>query len=380
MKLSQKLFRDGFLREDELLDLARIEPQLVIVFGAKAAFTSRYFHETLRNSFPNAHLAGCTTAGEIAGDKVFDGACVVTAVHFSSTVLRQAKARIAKMDDSLAMGKQVGIQLQSPELRGVLLFCKGLTVNGSAVIQGVSAGVNAPVPISGGLAGDGSAFLRTLVLDNDGVSDEGLVGIGFYGDGLRIGHGSYGGWDPFGPARRITHCQGNVLLELDGEPALNIYKNYLGEYAKDLPASGLLFPFEMLDRDHSRLGLIRTILGIDEAVGGLILAGDIIPDGYLRLMHSSTDALVTGAETAAKTARNMVKNPGPGLALLVSCVGRKLIMGDNVDEEVEIVAETFDMGTIITGFYSYGEISPFSSTMDCQLHNQTMTITFLTEE
>ncbi|MBF0627124.1 MAG: FIST C-terminal domain-containing protein [Magnetococcales bacterium] len=379
MKISQHVFRDGLLESDGLRTLAAVEPNLVLVFGSWTSFARPGFHATLRKAFPEAHLAGCTTAGEIAGERVFDGACVVTAIRFAATALKIARADIGVMEDSLAMGERVGKALDGPELRGILLFCKGLDVNGSAVIQGVSGAVRAGVAITGGLAGDGGAFQRTWVLDDHGVSDTGLVGIGFYGDGVRIGYGSYGGWEPFGPARRVTRCQGNLLFELDGEPALNVYKRYLGDYAKNLPASGLLFPFEMLGEDHGRLGLIRTILGIDEAAGSLILAGDIDPNGFLRLMHASTDALVNGAEAAAEATRQMVAECGAGLAILVSCVGRKLVMGDHVDEEVEVVSQALAAGTVTTGFYSYGEISPFSATTDCKLHNQTMTITFLAE-
>ena len=380
MKILQNLFRDGKLQEGELKDLAAIDPQLVLVFGSVAAFSVTEFYSTLRHCFPGAHLAGCTTAGEIAGDRVFDGSCVVTALHLSKTPIRLAMARIGAMDQSFAMGESVGRQLQSSDLRGVLLFSKGLEVNGSAVIQGLIAGVGDHVPITGGLAGDSGAFVRTLVIDDSGVCDDGLVGIGFYGDAVRIGYGSQGGWIPFGPMRRVTRCQGNILYELDGEPALNLYKTYLGEYAKDLPASGLLFPFEMLRGDNSQSGLIRTILGIDATNGSLTLAGDIDPDGYLRLMRASTDALVSGAESAAEATRRMVAQSSAGLGILVSCVGRKLIMGDNVDEEVEVVVGALASGTVTTGFYSYGEISPFSATSACMLHNQTMTITFIAEE
>ena len=199
------------------------------------------------------------------------------------------------------------------------------------------------------------------------------------GEQLVFAHGSFGGWSPFGPARKVTRCANNVLFELDGESALEVYKRYLGEHAKGLPASGLLFPFAMLGKDHSEVGLIRTILGVDEANGSLTLAGDIDPEGYLRLMHASTDALVEGAEAAAEAAQAMRGNAGEGLALLVSCVGRKLVMGGRVDEEVEAVGDVFGQGATLAGFYSYGEISPFSPSVDCKLHNQTMTITYLSE-
>jgi hypothetical protein len=178
----------------------------------------------------------------------------------------------------------------------------------------------------------------------------------------------------------VTRCEGNVLFELDGEPALAVYKRYLGDYAKDLPASGLLFPFEMLQSEGQPTGLIRTILGIDEAFGSLTLAGAIDASGYLRLMHASTDKLVDGAESAATQASGKAGDEqNASLALLVSCVGRKLVMGGRVDEEVEAVAEVIGKQAVITGFYSYGEISSQLPGVGCALHNQTMTITRISE-
>ena len=205
-----------------------------------------------------------------------------------------------------------------------------------------------------------------------------MVAVGLYGEALKVAHGSRGGWAPFGPARKVTRSLDNILYELDGEPALNVYKRYLGEHSAGLPASGLLFPFEMLDGERSQVGLIRTILGVDEASGSLVLAGDIDPDGYLRLMHAAGHDLVDGAAGAAhQTLGPGSAASGPALALLVSCVGRRLVMGDAVDEEVEAVAGILPPGTMLAGFYSYGEIAPSEATLDCKLHNQTMTITLL---
>jgi hypothetical protein len=264
-------------------------------------------------------------------------------------------------------------------LRAILLFGPGVNINGSAVLAGLTEVLGTGVPIAGGLAGDGGAFAETWTLDDTGVNSNRLVCIGLYGQDLRFSHGSFGGWSAFGPARKVTRCDHNVLYELDGESALAVYKRYLGEHAKDLPASGLLFPFSMLGKDHSELGLIRTILGVNEAEGSLTLAGEIDAEGYLKLMHASTDALVDGAETAAEAARDMHAMQGESLAVLVSCVGRKLVMGGRVDEEVEAVANVLGLSTAITGFYSYGEISPLGASAECKLHNQTMTIAYMSE-
>jgi hypothetical protein len=284
------------------------------------------------------------------------------------------------MEDSFAAGERLGRQIAAVDLKAVLVFGPGVKINGSALVNGITSVIGSNVPVTGGLAGDGGAFKQTFTLGKEGVADDYVVAVGLCGDHLRFGHGSFGGWEAFGPARKVTRCEGNILYELDGEPALAIYKRYLGDHAKNLPASGLLFPFAMLGEDHSAIGLIRTILGVDEASGSLTLAGEINANGYLKLMHASTDKLVNGAEQAAEAATTMLNLANPGLAILVSCVGRKLVMGKRVDEEVEAVGAVFGNKAVLTGFYSYGEISPFTPGTSCKLHNQTMTITYLGEE
>ena len=367
----------------ELAPLVALQPQLVLAFGAVARFRDSALLGNLKAALGDATLAGCTTAGEIGNDGVSDGSLVLTALRFEDPALRTACTDLAGMEDSQAAGARLAAQLSAPlggmALRQVLVLGQGVAINGSALIEGLRSGLSAEVTISGGLAGDGGAFTQSFTLSNDAVSDRQLVALGFYHPRTVVRHGSFHGWQPFGPARRVTRSAGNVLFELDGEPALAVYKKYLGEYASGLPGTGLLFPFEMLGQDHQAVGLIRTILGVDEAQGSLVLAGDIVPDGYLRLMHASTDSLVDGAEAAAQALFAGGEVAGEKLALLVSCVGRKLVMGARVDEEVEAVVDVMGAHAQVTGFYSNGEISPNLDGLTCHLHNQTMTITLLAE-
>ncbi|MBM3341338.1 MAG: hypothetical protein FJY56_04395 [Betaproteobacteria bacterium] len=363
----------------EIAPLAAIEPHLVIVFGSVVLLTDPALPALLRTQFGSAHHVGCTTSGEITSDGVSDGKLVITAVRFKQPDFRVASVETGGMDDSEGAGKRLATALAGEGLDAVLVLGQGVNINGSALIDGITQIAGRKVTLTGGLAGDGGKFVRTWTLCDGAVSDRHIVGVGFYGATIQLSHGSFGGWQPFGAARLVTRAKANVLYELDGEPALSIYKRYLGEYARDLPGSGLLFPFAMLGKDHSETGLIRTILGIDETAGSLTLAGDIAEGGYLRLMTASTDALVDGAEAAAEAAQNMFKRGEPCLALLVSCVGRKLVMGGRVDEEVEAVGDVFGKNAVLTGFYSNGEISPYVASPECKLHNQTMTITCLSD-
>lgn len=380
MEIKQVILRDLETDLTQLKSLTSIDPQLILVFGYTGHFASPLLNQALTSYFPNAHRVGCSTAGEITSATVLSQTTVVTAVHFDSTTLKVATANIAGMDNSFDAGKNLAAQLRSDELRALLVLGQGVNINGSAMIEGIVSELGDSLPITGGLAADDGAFVKTYTLSNNGVSTSKIVGIGFSGEHLLFSNGSYGGWKAFGPTRKVTRSTGNILYELDGEPALDVYKRYLGDYAKDLPGSGLLFPFEMLSDARESLGQIRTILGVDESNGSLVLAGAINPEGFLRLMHAHTNDLVDGAETAADaTLEKIQAHTGPALGLLVSCVGRKLVMGGRVDEEVEAVQDILGENTVLCGFYSNGEICPSYQLAACSLHNQTMTITYLTE-
>ena len=379
MEVSQSLHHDPRVAIGELQARAPMPADLVLVFGSIGHFMQGGLDEALRRAYPGAHLLGCSTAGEISAAGVEDGSCVITVIRFADSEARAASTTLAEMSDSFAAGERIGAELAAPGLRAIMVFGPGVNINGSALVDGIVARVGTDVPICGGLAGDGGAFARTWVLGDSGMGDQTIAAVGLFGDGLRFGHGSFGGWEPFGPARKVTRCENNVLFELDGESALAVYKRYLGEHARDLPSSGLLFPFAMVGADLTGVGLIRTILGIDESAGSLTLAGAIDPEGYLKLMHATSDGLVSGAEAAAEAARKMQFSAAPSLAVLVSCVGRKLVMGDRIDEEVEAVVDVFGSGATVAGFYSYGEISPLMADGRCHLHNQTMTIAWIGE-
>lgn len=352
---------------------------LLLVFGAPKLLKAPALFAQLQEACPAAIIVGCSTAGEITSSGIADDTLVVTLSQFEKVALSVATTDLKNMDDSENAGRRLGASLHDAKPSAVIIFGQGVNINGSALIDGLRSELGSGVAITGGLAGDGTRFQETLVVTPQGVSATAVVAVGLSGSALRFNHGSFGGWEPFGTLRKVTRAAGNVLLELDGTPALDIYKKYLGDYAKDLPASGLLFPFEMLNEARNTTGVIRTILAVDESNGSLTLAGDIDPNGFLRLMHASSDRLVDGAETAANAAKEMATHPEGGIGLLVSCVGRKLVMGDRIDEEIEAVGNVFGQQTVLTGFYSYGEISPFTPGADCRLHNQTMTVTWINE-
>jgi hypothetical protein len=353
--------------------------QVALVFAAGAILRESATWEALRAAYPEARLVGCSTAGEIAGTRVLDDSLVATAFAFEHGHVEVCSVALSEAADSSAIGGLLAARLPAKGLVHVLVLSAGLKVNGSALVAGIAGGVAAGVAVTGGLSADGARFERTAVCLDGPEPSEQVVAIGLYGDRLRVGYGSLGGWDPFGPERRITKAVGNVLYELDGDPALDLYKRYLGDAAASLPASGLLFPIAIRSESGDATPVVRTILSVDEAAHSLTFAGDMPVGKRARLMRANQERLVEGAAGAARTSVEGMGERGVDLALLISCVGRKLVLRQRVEEEVEAVRDVVGRDAVMTGFYSYGEIAPFSASARCELHNQTMTITTLSE-
>jgi hypothetical protein len=357
--------------------LKGLRPQLVLAFGSIGIFKDPALGGMLKELFPpDTILVGCSTAGEISDQGVSDESLTLTAIEFDRPELKAAKYSMGGASDSSAAGNAIGEALKGKDLSGVLLLGQGVNINGSELVKALQSAVGPSVIITGGLAADGGKFQQTFTLLNGEVSDRNIVAIGIYGNKIKVNFGSMGGWVPFGPMRKVTKAEGNVLYELDGKPALALYKEYLGNRAKDLPGSGLLFPLELVQENSSNAGLVRTILGVDESKNSLTFAGDIPLGCAVRLMHAPDENLIEGARGAA----NATKAAGSqGIAILISCVGRKIVLGDLAEDEVGAVKAVFGAGTTITGFYSNGEICPLYKVADCKLHNQTMTVTYLSE-
>ena len=389
MNIEQRIWTEieGWVPEfsGELAESAR----LLLAFGGTSAVKKPHLFEQLKGFYPHAHILGCSTAGEICGPQVSDDSLVVTAVSFEHTQVRGARVELSRVANSFGAGESLAqaIPVSVPSidfddedaLVHVLVLSDGLHVNGSELVHGLVTHLPEKVTVTGGLAGDGAHFKETFVFWDQPPEKELIAVLGLYGKRLRVGFGSLGGWDPFGPERLITHSKGNVLYGMDGHSALGLYKKYLGEHAKELPATGLLFPLSLRSRT-GETGVVRTILSVDEHEQSMTFAGDIPEGAYARLMKANFDRLIDGAVGAANTSYRAIGSTSPDLAILISCVGRKLVLKQRIEEEVEGVRDVLGERTPLAGFYSYGEISPFTPGAKCELHNQTMTITTLSEE
>jgi len=350
------------------------EVQLVLVFSGGKVVRTAEILDSVRKAYPAAMISGCSTAGEIVDTQVNDGTGIVTAVRFDGTRVRGAQVDVNGAEESMEAGRKLAAVLNGDGLRHIFVLSDGLNINGSELVRGLSAGLPERVTITGGLSADGDRFRETWVIWDGALRTKAIVAIGFYGDRLSVGYGSYGGWDQFGPERLVTRAVGNTVYELDNKSALALYKRYLGEHARELPAAALLFPLS-LGTGNGGMNTVRTILGVCEESGSMTFAGDVPQGSIVRLMKANFERLIDGASEAARISRESTREEFPSLAILISCIGRKLILKQRVEEEVESVREVLGDQAALTGFYSYGEIAPFRPGAKCELHNQTMTIT-----
>ena len=353
---------------------------LALVFASRRTLMEASTWSDLRSFYPRARIVGCSTAGEIEDVRVLEESIVCTGVAFDSSRFAIASVLLDEASGSEALGSLLAERLPAAALVHVLILSDGLLVNGSRLLRGIAGALPSGCGVTGGLSADGARFEKTAICVDGPQPQAQIVAIGLYGSRLSVGTGSGGGWDSFGIERQITRSEGNVLYEVDGKPALDLYKRYLGDKAIDLPSSGLRFPLAIRNPLEAEAPpVVRTILSVDEAARTLIFAGDV-PMGYrARLMSANLERLIDGARDAALRSAQSGSAAAPELALVISCVGRKLVLQQRVEEEVEAVRDALGDGPVIAGFYSYGELSPFASSGRCEFHNQTMTVTTLSE-
>ena len=377
MQVEQIIYDSSGRRNPAGAPILSNKAQFVLIFGNKEQLLQPHIYEELRQLYPAAYLLGGTTAGEIYEDMATDGTVSATAVYMERSEVRFASVAIEAGQYVQAAAALID-QLPTQGLRHVFVLSEGININGSKLADGLSHSLPEGVTLSGGLAGDGNNYQETFVLANARPQRDRLAAIGFYGAHIHFGYASQGGWSPFGIERLITRSQDNILYTFDDKPALALYRQYLGEYAEGLPAAGLYFPLMVRSPDY-RHTFIRTIQRLNEDQDALVFSGDVPQGYYSKLMRSNFDRLIEGSREAARQSLEMIGGTAE-LAILVSCVGRKLVLDQLTSEEVEAGRRIMGKETIFTGFYSYGEILSQPASTDCELHNQTMTITVLREE
>jgi len=321
-------------------------------------------------------LTGCTTAGEISTAGFSTGSAVLGGIASDCIGFEIVSAHDISRDSEQA-GRDLA-EAFSDSVRYVQLFSDGITGDGTAILKGMSDTFSKVIPVSGGTSGDGGKFLKTWQFKGDRVFTDAAMAIGFTGD-FKLGTGFRSGWAPIGLPKKVTRAAGNILYELNGESALNVYERFLGKHAKNLPAVGVEYPLGLIGQFKDHTGndhlLLRATMSVNREEGSICFAGEI-PDGAMvYLTCGDRTSLLDATEEAVRMAMaDLGRTARPHLVFIYSCMARKILLGLRTKEEFERVRSQFDPAVSVLGFYTYGEYCRVKRDGPSLLHNETATL------
>ncbi len=378
MKVEQMQWTESAGWSPEIPGTLATDANLVLVFGSTEHLKNKRHITNIRKAYPNALISGCSTAGEIFDVTVLDSSLSITAIHFERTQLQTTHARINNPEDSFRCGKKLAQTISHQGLRHVFVLSDGLNINSNELISGLNEQLPSGVTITGGLSGDAGHFEETLVLWQDKAQSHVVTLIGLYGKALKIGFSSLGNWGSLKPEHADTHTSNNTLYEIDGKSALELYKSHLGEHAAYRPTTDTQPPAGVRSADRDARPT-KTSLTPDENEQSMAFTSNILAGNHYHLTKENVNRPVDDTIAATKIDPSTLNKSSAELAILISCVRRKMTLRQKTKQEIEGIREMLGPQPILTGFYSYGEISPFSPDTHRKSHNQTMTITLFSE-
>jgi len=371
----------------ERFDKIPFKADLILLFISKKTDDLALLMRGLKVAQPKAVIAGCSTPGVVHKVRVYDNTIGLTAIKFEKTKVEKKVVQFSEIEHSFAVGQHLGSQFESKNLAHLLVFSGGLNVNADKFLKGLSSRLDCGVSITGGLAGDVDNFNmageevdddnETYVVNEDVGFRNTITAVGLYSKDLRVSCSTSHGWRPFGMNRIVTKAENNILYEIDDQPALDLIRSFLGPRVDSLLGSALQFPIG-LEKYEDDAYLVRSIVDIDEDDQSLIFAGNIPEGSVVRLLKARYDDLIESAENSARRLKELSKGK-PELALIVSGVGRKMVLKQMADVEIETVQKVIGSKSAIAGFYGYGEFMTSYRSGPCQLYNQSLTITMFKE-
>ncbi len=352
----------GSVPEQVLLFVSsRLDPTEVL-----AGFTSR---------LPaNVQIAGCSSFAEINSEEGLDQS--VTAMGITGLSCTTLKVD-SMMPDSRQAGRSIGAQAKELEASLLITFPDGMQGNTAEYIRGIQDILGAEFPIVGGVAAEHLAFQRTNEFYNREVLTGGAVAVAIRG-AVTLGTSARSGFQPVGGLRTITKVEGqHLILELDGQPALRIYKDFLGDTPANPQMVGIQFPLLLVFdvagshmTSDDRVHVVRVVRSLDEEKGGLLLGGEVAVGMQVHLTRTVKDDLLRGAVEAVEEACKKV--PRPDVAFIFGCAGRKLLLGPHYQQEMAGAFARLGREVPKVGFYTYGELSPVHNVTI--YHDETFTI------
>ncbi len=370
----------GLEAAEELIEQLGCPPQLVIAF-ASAEIDPAEALAGLRAGLPEARIVGCSSYAEINSREALSGSLTAMGLCFPEGIEFQTFAHTTGADPFEA-GVSFAREVASFDPNLLILFPDGLAYNSTRLLLGIQSVLGQRFPIIGGIAADDARFERTYQFHDDRCLTAAVVGVALKGR-VEVVTAARCGWRPVGATRTATKVvDGNVLLELDGQPALSLYRQFLGERWAEMPSVGVEFPVgivgggelgsQRMDGDGEIL-LLRAIKAIDEEQQAIVFGGDLPEGARVRMSRATKDDVIAGANEAGDEVA--ARMPEPSFALVFDCMARKVALGPRYKEEVHHTFARLGAELPKVGFHTFGELSPVSGvTMH---HDETFTIALI---
>ena len=348
---------------------------LIIIFGNKDKEVV-----PIINNFPQSKIIGCSSGGEICKDfYTLNDSLVISVIQFEKSSLTTVTVDINNYDDSFSKGKEIFSALQDENLKGIITFAPGLTINGTKFVAGLSSTKGA-CTICGGLAGN-SDITETFIYSNKGKELDKAVAVGVYGEDVEVFSSAYSGVAPISLEREITLAKDNIVFEIDNMTAYEFYCKYLPdslEISQDnFNSLSFQFPLSIADNLNIDEDTVRTPIGLNITNGSIIFSGEFTTGDKVRLLRATTDRFIEGANKACRNLYSEIGNR-ENLVIAVSCVGRRSVLRDYIDDEIVTMKNIVSHHGTLCGFYSFGEISDRTNNYSV-FHNQTMNLIGIVE-
>lgn len=331
-----KIINKSFANLEELtlnLDLTNlsIENTLIQVFSSLNQESQiKQIQKTFKEKNPKISFIGTTTAGEIDATNVNENTILVSIVKFENTEVKYSSFKNDK--DEYQLGKNIANTLIQTNTKALLMFVDGLSTNGSDVMDGISS-INDIVPISGGLAGDNGAFVKTYVFTQNDIYSKGCVAVSLNSEVLDVFTDYQLNWQSIGQLMTITKAHKNRLYEIDGIPASEIYRKYLGDKIGDnLPFSATEFPLLKIEDDG--LEVCRTFVDkFDD--GSLLTIGNFKVGDKVRLAFGNVDLIINNTQKKVM----QYQEHQPEAIFTYNCTARKAFLQSQISTELEPLAK-----------------------------------------
>ncbi|TLU52469.1 MAG: hypothetical protein FDX12_01710 [Chlorobium sp.] len=361
-------------------------PKVLFVFGAMR-FNHRELLAGITSVAGDVPMVGGTTAGEISTNGFSTGSVVIMAFSNDELDFITGIGHDMSIDEaacSMEMANDILNNIEFDPDASLLVFPNGMGGDGLKVLDGLQSVLGKDFEITGGYLGDDERFESTYQYYNGSVFKDAIVGVMMVKKkGFKTGIGVRSGFTSIGNSFICTASDGNVVKEFEHSNALELYKDFLGEERSSrLPAVCLEYPFGIIDRNPSdntqSLFQLRCGLSVDHKHGTISLAASIPEGSEVTLTTASRGDIINGAREAAEQAKKSLAGATPLAIIMFSCVGRKLVLGRRIQEEVDAVRECIGMDVPLIGFYTYGEIGPIDKDTkelsSVKFHNETVVL------